>query len=74
MHVLPKRSGQNVAQRNEKLLSSGKHIRHGLHDANDGAADCILVRLHQGLQILAARDDGEKSQRLDLGQTKIVVH
>lgn len=69
----PERGGQDVAQCDKQLLASGQHIWHCLHNAHNRAADGILVGLHEWLQVLAARDDSQKCQRLDLSHAKVIV-
>lgn len=72
--MAPEGRGQNVAQCNEQLLASGQHVGHCLHDADNCAANSILVGLHEWLQILAASYNCQKCQRLDLSHAKVIIN
>lgn len=59
---LPEGCGHDIAQGNEQLSACCKHIWDGLHDPHNSSTDGILVRLHEGLKVLAASNDRQKRQ------------
>lgn len=69
----PEGCRQDIPQRNQEFLTSSQNVWHCLHNTHNCAADRILMRMHQWLQVLTPGNDCEEGEGFDLRHTEVVV-